>query len=112
MARSGSQQNIDVYEEMHASEEFRKLRTRYRRFAFPWTIAFLAWYLLYVICSNWAADFMSTKVVGNINIALIFGILQFVSTFSIAYLYARHAHKEFDPLAARLEALYDKEVGR
>ena len=101
-----------VYEEMHASDDFRTLRTRYRRFAVPWTIAFLAWYMLYVVCSNWATDFMSTKVVGNINIALVFGVLQFLSTFAIAYLYARHADKELDPIAARLEAEYDKEVGR
>ncbi len=112
MPSSASPSNRDVYEEMHASDDFRTLRKRYRSFAIPWTIAFFVWYLLYVVCSNWAAGFMSTKVIGNINIALIFGILQFLSTFGIAYLYARHANKELDPIATRLEAGYDKEVGR
>ena len=42
--------------------------------------------------SNWATDFMGTKVVGNINVALVFGLLQFVSTFLIAFLYARYAN--------------------
>ena len=42
---------------------------------------FLAWYLLYVLLADYAHDFMSTKVVGNINIGLILGLLQFVSTF-------------------------------
>jgi uncharacterized membrane protein (DUF485 family) len=55
---------------------------------------------------------MSTKVVGNINIALIFGLLQFVSTFLIAWLYSRHANSSLDPLAARLDAEYDAEVRR
>ena len=37
----------------------RELRRRYRGFVFPATVAFLAWYLLYVVMSNWAHDFMS-----------------------------------------------------
>jgi uncharacterized membrane protein (DUF485 family) len=47
---------------------------------------------------------MSTKVVGNINVALVFGLLQFVSTFLIAGLYARYANNKLDPLAAQLRA--------
>jgi len=112
MPSSASQRNSDVYEEMHASDDFQDLRKRYRSFAIPWTIAFFVWYLLYVICSNWASGFMSTKIVGNINIALIFGILQFFSTFGIAYLYARHANKELDPIAERLELRYEEGIGR
>jgi uncharacterized membrane protein (DUF485 family) len=100
-----------VYEQLHASADFQDLRTRYRSFAIPWTVTFLAWYLLYVVCSNWASDFMSTDIVGNINIALVFGILQFVSTFFIAWLYSRHANRELDPIAERLEAAYVKEIG-
>ena len=34
--------------------------------------------------------------------ALIFGVLQFVSTFLIAWLYARYADRKFDPLADEL----------
>ena len=60
------------------SPEFDELRRRYRGFVFPVTVAFLAWYLLYVVMCNWATDFMSTKLVGNINVALVFGLLQFV----------------------------------
>jgi uncharacterized membrane protein (DUF485 family) len=101
-----------VYEELAASRDFRELRKRYRAFAIPWTLAFLAWYLLYVLLSNYATGFMDTKVVGNINIALIFGLLQFASTFGIAFLYSRHAATRFDPLADRLAARYDEAVGR
>jgi uncharacterized membrane protein (DUF485 family) len=45
---------------------------------------------------------MSTKVLGNINIGLILGLLQFVSTFAITMIYARWADREFDPTADRL----------
>ncbi|MGH3332518.1 MAG: DUF485 domain-containing protein [Nocardioidaceae bacterium] len=101
-----------VYDEMHASADFQELRKRYRAFAIPWTVAFLAWYLLYVVMSSWATEFMDTKLVGNINVALVFGLLQFASTFGIAWLYARHANRELDPVAGRLQKHYEQEVGR
>lgn len=101
-----------VYDTMHATADFQELRRKYRRFAVPWTVAFLVWYMLYVIMSNWATGFMNIRIVGNINVALVFGLLQFVSTFGIAWLYSHHANKELDPLAAKLEAKYEAEVGR
>lgn len=100
----------EVYDRLHATAEFRELRHRYHRFAIPWTVAFLVWYLLYVVMSNWAEDFMNTRLVGHINVALVFGLLQFVSTFGIAWLYARHANKNFDPIARELEHRYNDEV--
>ena len=100
-----------AYERIHASADFRHLRKKYLRFAIPTTIAFMVWYLLYVVASNWAVGLMDTKVIGNINVALVFGLLQFVSTFLIAWLYARHANRELDPIAERLRGEYD-EVSR
>jgi uncharacterized membrane protein (DUF485 family) len=96
-----------IYRELHDSPDFDDLRRRYLRFVVPWTVAFLSWYLLYVIMSNWAGDFMAIKVIGNINVALIFGLLQFVSTFLIAWLYARYMDRNVDPLARRLVARYE-----
>lgn len=111
-AQAGTSPRVHgVYERLHETAEFRDLRGRYRGFAIPWTIAFLVWYLLYVVMSNWAGGFMSTKVVGHLNVALIFGLLQFVSTFGIAWLYARHANRELDPIAEKLERRYHDETG-
>jgi uncharacterized membrane protein (DUF485 family) len=90
------------YVEAEQWPEFGRLRHALRRFVFPTTVAFLAWYALYVILSAYARGFMSTKVLGNINIALIFGLLQFVTTFLIAWLYVRYADRRLDPLAAEL----------
>ena len=92
------------YEEVQASDEFQDLKRRFRRFVFPLTGLFLAWYFLYVVLSAYAPDFMSKKVVGHVNIGLIFGLLQFVSTFAITMAYARWADREFDPTADRLRA--------
>ncbi|GHJ48429.1 membrane protein [Catellatospora sp. TT07R-123] len=94
----------DRYEQTAASPEFAGLRSALRRFVFPMTIAFFTWYALYVILSAYARDFMGTKVVGNINVALIFGLLQFASTFLIAWLYARYAGRRLDPVAGQIKA--------
>lgn len=88
--------------EVHASEDFQRLRRRLRRFVFPMTALFLVWYLTYVVVADYAHDFMATKVVGNINIGLIFGLLQFVSTFAITALYIRYANRKLDPIADRI----------
>ena len=100
-----------VYDQLHETREFQELRRRYRGFVLPATVAFLVWYLLYVVLSNWAGDFMSTKVVGNINVALIFGLLQFVTTFGLAYLYSRYSSSKLDPLARQLEEQYRAGAG-
>jgi uncharacterized membrane protein (DUF485 family) len=90
------------YRTVQGSDDFGALRRAFRSFVFPTTVAFLVWYGLYVVLSAYARDFMSTKVVGNINIALVFGLLQFVSTFLIAWLYARYASRRLDPVSERL----------
>ena len=84
------------------SPDFRELRRRLRSFVFPMAGLFLAWYLLYVLLADYAHGFMSTKVFGNINVGLILGLLQFVSTFVITTLYVRHANKNLDPMAEKL----------
>ena len=90
------------YLAVQASPEFAHLRKTLRGFVFPMTVAFILWYALYVILSAYARGFMSTKVFGHINVALIFGLLQFVTTFLIAWLYARFANRKLDPLADKI----------
>ena len=98
-----------VYDSLHETDEFAQLRKAYRGFVFPATAAFLSWYLLYVVLSMWAHDFMSTKLVGNINVALVFGLLQFVTTFGLAWLYSRYSTAKLDPLARALNVRYEEE---
>jgi uncharacterized membrane protein (DUF485 family) len=70
---------------------------------------FLLWYLLYVLLADYAHGFMSTKVFGNINVGLIFGLLQFVSTFVITGLYVRYANRKLDPVAEKIREDIEKE---
>ena len=98
------------WEDISSRPEFQELRRRLRNFVFPMTGLFLAWYLLYVLMATYAPSFMAIKLVGNINVGLVFGLLQFVSTFLITYLYVRFADRKLDPLAAQLRD--DIENGR
>ena len=67
-------------------------------------MAFLAWYLLYVVMSNWAPRLHEHQaLVGNINVALVFGLLQFVTTFLLAWLYARYANRNARPAGPRAQ---------
>lgn len=101
-----------VYDQLAATPEFAELRRRYRGFVFPATLAFLSWYLLYVVLSNWGGDFMDAKVIGNINVALVFGLLQFVTTFALAWLYSRFSTSRLDPLARELDERFIQLAGK
>ncbi|WP_440712813.1 DUF485 domain-containing protein [Gordonia sp. FQ] len=81
------------------SPEFQRLRRTLRRFVFPMTAFFLSWYALYLVMGVFATGFMGTRVWGNINVGLIFGLLQFVTTFGITGAYIYFANHRLDPQA-------------
>src|SRR3954468_8772861 len=97
----------EEYREAQNSPEFAELRRRFRRFAFPMTVAFLAWYLLYVVLSVYAHDFMATTVFGDVSVGLLFGLGQFVTTFLITHLYVSHANRRTDPIADEMRERLD-----
>ena len=90
------------YLAVQASPEFADLRRTLRRFVFPMTAFFLIWYATYVLLGAFAHDFMATKVWGNINVGLLIGLSQFLTTFLITGLYVRFANRELDPKAAAI----------
>ena len=104
-----SERNDPLYDELAATPEFGELRRLYRGFVFPATVAFLSWYLLYVLMSNWATGFMNTRLFdSNINVALVFGLLQFATTFLLAWVYSRFSTAKLDPLARALNDKYEE----
>lgn len=98
----GAEPDSERLVSVQQSPEFIELRRKFRSFAFPMTIVFLSWYLLYVVASGWARDFMGQQLWGNINVAYVFGLLQFASTFLIAWLYERYMNRNVDPLSERI----------
>ncbi|BBZ20982.1 DUF485 domain-containing protein [Mycolicibacterium gadium] len=98
----------EKYLAVQASPEFQELRSRLRRFVFPMSALFLLWYAAYVILGAFANDFMAIKVWGNINVGILVGLGQFVSTFVITAIYVRFANRELDP---RAKAIRDELEG-
>jgi len=105
---SESRGTASGYELVHGSREFGTLRRRLGYYVVPVTGMFLVWYFLYVILAAFAPGFMRISVFGNINVGLCIGLLQFVSTFTIAIGYGRWAPRKFDPLAAKLRLRLEK----
>ena len=89
------------------SAEFQELRRRYRGWVLPVAAAALLWYFLYVLLAAYATDFMGTKVIGNINVGLIMGLLQFASTFGVTALYIKYANRVLDPVSERIRGEFE-----
>ena len=102
MSTTGERATRTVYQETQDSPDFRELRKRLRRFVFPMSVAFLAWYVGYILLASYAHGFMAIKLIGNINVGLVVGLLQFVSTFTITTVYVRFAERRLDPLAEQI----------
>lgn len=100
------------YEDAQATPEFQELKRTLRRFVFPATVAFLAWYTGYVLLTLFARDLMGHQLLGNINVAYVLGLLQFLTTFLIAYVYAKYAERHFDPLADSIRERLESEASR
>ncbi|WEH39294.1 DUF485 domain-containing protein [Streptomyces sp. AM 2-1-1] len=92
----------DIYREVQRSEAFREVRRRYRRFVLPTTFAFLLWYLAYVVAATGAHGLMARPVAGAVNVAMIAGLGQFLTTFLLTWAYARHARLRRDRAALDL----------
>lgn len=110
--RGGADQGRHVpgggYAAIAQDRRFRLLKRRFHRAALIVAVSFLSWYLLYVLLSAFARGLMALPVFGNVNVAIVLGVLQFASTFLLAWWYSRHARTAVDPLAAQLR----EELGR
>ncbi|MGW1227716.1 DUF485 domain-containing protein [Streptomyces sp. NPDC002530] len=92
----------EIYLEVQRSEAFREVRRRYRRFVVPATLAFLVWYLAYVVTAVTTPGLMDRQVVGAVNVAMVVGLGQFLTTFLLTGAYARHARLRRDRAALDL----------
>ncbi|MET4638186.1 DUF485 domain-containing protein [Mycetocola sp. 2940] len=89
------------YIAIEESPAFVEHKRRHRSFVFPLTVAFLVWYFAYVLLADYAHEFMSIKVIGNINVGLLLGLSQFVTTFAITTWYVSFANRKLDPTAEK-----------
>ncbi|MFB7555823.1 DUF485 domain-containing protein [Streptomyces brevispora] len=102
MAPQRGHSAADIYLEVQRSDAFQEVRRRYRRFVVPATLAFFAWYLAYVVLAVTAPDLMARPVAGAVNVAMVAGLGQFLTTFLLTGAYARHARLRRDRAALDL----------
>ncbi|MEV7321404.1 DUF485 domain-containing protein [Streptomyces sp. NPDC093970] len=92
----------DVYLEVQRSAAFQEVRSRYRRFVVPGVAIFLTWYVGYVVTATAAPGLMARPVAGAVNVAMVAGLGQFLTTFLLTWAYARHARLRRDRAALEL----------
>ena len=83
--------------EMSKSEEFADLKTRFRGFTFP-----ALWFFAFLVVATFFPEAMAIEVGGGFNIGLVLGILQFVTTFVITWMYVKFANKNLEPRQAAI----------
>ena len=81
--------------------EFEELLAAKARFIVPATVFFIVYYFALPILVGYYKDFMSTPVIGPVNLAYLFALSQFFMAWIIAGLYMRAASR-FDKMAARV----------
>lgn len=101
-----------TFADVKASAPYQKLRRSFITFAFPTVAAVLVWYFLYVLLSLFAVPFMRTPAIGNLNIGIVIGLLQFPTTWFATWLYVRRASRVLDPMAASVRATIEAEVSK
>lgn len=86
-----------------ASPEYGRLRSTFRAFAFPMTVAGLTSYFAYVFLSIFATDFMSQPLFGALNVGMVIGLAQFAMTWIWTAVYVNFANRRLDPVAGELK---------
>ena len=92
------QASQSTWDEIAESKAFRDLMATKKIFIVPAFIFFVVYYFALPILVGYAPQFMSTKVIGEVNLAYLFALSQFFVAWIIAGLYVRAAN-DFDRLA-------------
>ena len=94
-----SEQTADVnWQAIESDSDFRELVREKRNFIIPATIFFLVYYFGFLILVGYFPDVVDVNVIGNINIAYLFALSQFIMAWIVMALYVRRAGT-FDQLA-------------
>jgi uncharacterized membrane protein (DUF485 family) len=104
-ATDAAQARASTWQVLAASPEFRRLIAAKRNFIIPAVIFFLVYYFALPLGNGLAPDLMNTKIIGNINLAYLFALSEFVMAWILAAVYIRRANRVFDPLAAAVRTL-------
>ena len=94
----GASQDRTQWDEIAESNAFKDLMATKKIFILPAFLFFVAYYFALPVLVGYAPQFMSTKVIGQVNLAYLFALSQFFVAWIIAALYVRAAN-DFDRLS-------------
>ena len=98
MAQLTEERANSAWDEIAESKAFRDLMATKKVFIIPAFVFFILYYFALPVLVGYAPHFMATKVIGQINLAYLFALSQFVVAWIIAALYVKAAGN-FDRLA-------------
>jgi uncharacterized membrane protein (DUF485 family) len=87
-----------VWNEIAESRKFKDLMAAKKAFIVPAFIFFLVYYFALPVLVGYAPQFMARKVIGDLNLAYLFALSQFLMAWIIAALYVKAA-SNFDRLS-------------
>ena len=92
------QASQSTWDKIAESKEFQDLMSTKKMFIVPAFIFFVVYYFALPVLVGYAPGLMSTKVIGEVNLAYLFALSQFFVAWIIAGLYVKAANN-FDRLA-------------
>lgn len=98
--------STSAYAAVADTQEYQELRSTFRRFAFPMTIAGLASFFVYVVLSIYAVDFMKQPFAGmqGLTVGFVLGLVQFAVVWIWTAIYVRFMGSKVDPRSERIKA--------
>jgi uncharacterized membrane protein (DUF485 family) len=82
-----------------ADPKFQELHQKKSRFLWTLMTISVGYYFLLPVGAAYFTDLFKIKVWGPVNFGILFALSEFVIAWLIAYVYARTASRQFDPMA-------------
>jgi uncharacterized membrane protein (DUF485 family) len=93
------------WEALQAAPEFQRLVAAKRRFIVPATLFFIVYYFALPVLVGYYPGVMERRVWGNVNLAYLFALSQFLMAWLVMAVYVRRA-RAFDAQEHALRARY------
>lgn len=102
-------EDVDSYDwaAVAADPAFAELKRARRRFILPATIFFLVYYMTLPVLVGFFPELMKRPVLGKVNWAYLFGLSQFIMTWTLCAMYVRAARR-WDVMNAALVARHPR----
>ena len=94
-----------------ADPRFQELHRKKTTFLWGLMVFSVAFYFLLPVGAAYFQDLFRIKVYGPVNVGIVFAMTEFVVAWGIAFIYARRANTEFDPMAAEIVRDFEKRYG-